>query len=320
MERKSRLEIHVVILIIASILVGPGLASAVEQFPAKPIEFWVGYAAGGANDLIARALAKPMEDVLGQPVVVVNKPGAGGAVAVSALKNAKPDGYTFVITTGTTFTFTPHVQNVDYRLEEFTFLASVGRFQEAYASLSGRPWKTFKELIQYSKKNPGLTYVIQHPLGESIANFIASKEGIDWRAIPTKGTSEVTPAVLGKHVDFGFFAGSQVPFVKTGEMINLVGCGKQRLFASPEVPTLKECGYDIWIDNDAVIAAPKGIADPVAKKLTAAIERATKDPKYVNLLQNTYAMSVNFTVGDDLTRRMHEQYDIQRDLVKQLKK
>jgi tripartite-type tricarboxylate transporter receptor subunit TctC len=317
---EGRLGIHVIILIMATILVGPGLASAAEQYPTKPIEFWVGYAAGGANDLMARALAKPMEDVLGQPVVVVNKPGAGGAVAVSALKNAKPDGYTFAITTGTTYTYTPHVQKVDYRLEEFTFLASVGRFQEAYASASGRPWKTFKELVQYSKKNPGLTYVIQHPLGENIASFIASKEGIDWRAIPTKGASESVVAVLGKHVDFGFFAGSQVPFVKSGEMINLASVGKQRLFASPEVPTLKECGYDIWIDNDAVIAAPKGIADPVVKKLTAAIERATKDPKYVSLLQNTYAMSVNFTAGDELTRRMHEQYDIQRNLVNQLKK
>ncbi len=287
------------------LLAGAAPAFAAD-FPTKPIELQVAYAAGGLADSMARAIAKNMEETLGQPVVVVNKPGAGGALGVTALKNAKPDGYTIGVVTGITMTYTPLVEKVSYSLDNFKYLASVGRFQEAFVAPPDKPYKNFKELVAYAKKNPGLTYASMHPIAENMLTAIAKKEGIEWRAIPTKGGSEVMTAVVGKHVDFGFSGGIHPPFVKAGDMIVLAGLGKKRLLASPEVPTLIEYGYDLFFDNDNIIFAPKGIPDDVAKKLTAAIEKAAKDPKYVDLLQNKFLIPALCLTGDELTTNLQE--------------
>jgi tripartite-type tricarboxylate transporter receptor subunit TctC len=283
--------------------VTPAIAA---DFPTKPIELQVAYAAGGLADSMARAIAKNMEQTLGQPVVVVNKPGAGGALGVTALKGAKPDGYTIGVVTGITLTYTPLVQKTNYSLEDFRYLASVGRFQEAFVAPPDKPYKNFKELVAYAKKNPGLTYASMHPIAENILTAVARKEGIDWRAIPTKGGSEVMTAVVGKHVDFGFSGGIHPPFVKAGDMIVLAGLGKKRLLASPEVPTLIEYGYDLFFDNDNILFVPKGTPDDVAKKLTAAIEKAAKDPQYVDLLQNKFLIPALCLTGDELTKSIQE--------------
>jgi tripartite-type tricarboxylate transporter receptor subunit TctC len=293
------------LMLFASLVVGavPALAA---DFPTKPIEMQVAYAAGGLADSMARAIAKNMEEALGQPVVVINKPGAGGALGVTALKSAKPDGYTIGVVTGITLTYTPLVEKVSYTLEDFKYLASVGRYQEAFVAPPDKPYKNFKELVAYAKKNPGLTYASMHPIAENILTAVAKKEGIEWRAIPTKGGSEVMTAVVGKHVDFGFSGGIHTSFVKAGEMIVLAGLGKQRLLASPDVPTLIESGYDLFFDNDNIVFAPKGIPDDVAKKLTAAIEKAAKDPKYVELLQNKFLIPALCLTGEELTKSLQE--------------
>ena len=293
------------LLLFAFVIMGVTPAFAAE-FPAKPIEMQVAYAAGGLVDTMARAIAKSMEESLGKPVVVVNKPGAGGALGVTALKNAKPDGYTIGVVTGITLTYTPLVEKAGYTLDDFKYLASVGRFQEAFVAPPDKPYKNFKELVAYAKKNPGLTYASMHPIAENILSAVAKKEGIEWRAIPTKGGSEVMTAVVGKHVDFGFSGGIHPPFVKAGDMIVLAGLGQKRLLASPEVPTLTEYGYDLFFDNDNILFVPKGTPDDVAKKLTAAIEKAAKDPKYVELLQTKFLIPALCLTGDELTKSIQE--------------
>jgi tripartite-type tricarboxylate transporter receptor subunit TctC len=174
---------------VAFLLFAFAIAGAVPSFaadfPTKPIEKQVAYAAGGLVDSMARAIAKNMEETLGQPVVVVNKPGAGGALGVTALKSAKPDGYTIGVVTGITLTYTPLVQKTNYSLEDFKYLASVGRFQEAFVAPPDKPYKNFKELVAYAKKNPGMTYASMNIIAENILTAVAKKEGIEWRAIPT---------------------------------------------------------------------------------------------------------------------------------------
>lgn len=293
------------LLLFAFVMMGITPAFAAD-YPTKPIEMQVAYAAGGLADTMARAIAKNMEETLGQPVVVINKPGAGGALGVTALKSAKPDGYTIGVVTGITLTYTPLVEKVSYTMEDFKYLASVGRFQEAFVAPPDKPYKNFKELVAYAKKNPGMTYASMHPIAENILTAIAKKEGLDWRAIPTKGGSEVMTAVVGKHVDFGFSGGIHTSFVKAGEMIVLAALGKQRLLASPDVPTLIESGYDLFFDNDNIIFAPKGIPDDAAKKLTAAIGKAAKDPKYVELLQSKLFIPALSLTGDDVAKSLQE--------------
>lgn len=305
----------------ATFLVCLGIVPAWAQaFPTKPVEMHVAYAAGGLADSMARGIAKSMEDSLGQPVIVLNKPGAGGALAVTALKNAKPDGYTMCVVTAITLTYTPLVEKVGYTLDDFTPLASIGRFQEAYVSSPEKPWKTFKELVAYAKRHPGLTFASMHPIGENILTAVARNEGIEWRSIPTKGGAEVMTAVIGKHVDFGFSGGIHTSFVKAGEMIVLAGLGKQRLLASPEVPTLKELGYDIFFENDNVVLLPKGVPEPVTRKLGEAIEKAAKDPKYVELLQNKFYIPAISQKGEELIKSLREVTRANQSLLDSIKK
>jgi tripartite-type tricarboxylate transporter receptor subunit TctC len=309
------------VVFVSVIFLSTNTTSAIAaDYPAKPIQMFVGYTAGGLADSMARALAKPMEEVLAQPVVILNKPGAGGAIAMTALKTSKPDGYTIGVTTSITFTYSPHVQKVDYSLDDFKFIAAVGQYQEAYVSSPDRPWKDFKELVQYSKKNPGLSFASMHPIGENILNYVSKKEGIEWRAIPTKGGEEVMTAVLGKHVDFGFSGGIHISFVKAGKMIVLAGLGKRRLLASPGVPTLKEVGYDISFENYNIVAFPKGVPDPIVKKLSEAVAKAARDPKYVDLLENKFFIPAVYMAGEELDKSMRDQFEFHQKMIQTLQK
>lgn len=300
-------------------LVAPTAAVAADPFPTKSIEMLVAYRAGGLVDTVARALAQRMEEFLGKPVVAVNKEGAGGALALTALKNAKKDGYTICVTVASSIAFTPLIQSVGFTLQDYQYLASAGRAQEAVVSTPDRPWKNFKELVAYSKKNPGLAFASMDPIGTKILEYVAKKEGIQWRAIPTKGGAEVMTAILGKHVDFGFSGGIHNSYVKAGQMIVLGGAGKKRLLASPDVPTLKEFGYDITFENNLIVLMPKGAPEAVIQKLSEASAKAAKDPKVVDLLQGKMEIPAEYQGGKELEKSMQEFHDTMNRLLQYLK-
>jgi tripartite-type tricarboxylate transporter receptor subunit TctC len=307
------------IMVALFFLIGSSTAFGAEAFPAKPIEMLVAYRAGGLVDTMARALAQRMEETLHQPVVVVNKAGAGGALALTALKNAKNDGYTIGVTTAVSVAFTPLIQGVDYSVQDYHYLASAARFQEAIVSIPEKPWKDFKELVEYSKKNPGLAFASMDPIGTKILEFIAKKEGIQWRSIPTKGGAEVMTAILGKHVDFGFSGGIHNSYCKAGKMIVLAGSGKQRLLASPEVPTLKEFGYDSVFENDLIVLMPKGAPASVVQSLSDATAKAAKHPQYVELLEKKLEIPAAYQGGKELERAMQEFHETMVNLLQFLK-
>ncbi len=294
-------------------------AACAEAFPEKSVDMLVAYRAGGLVDTVARALAQRMEEFLGKPVVVINKEGAGGALALTALKNAKKDGYTIGVTVGSSIAFTPLIQSVGFTLQDYQYLAAAGRAQEAVVSTPDRPWKDFKELVAYSKKNPGLAFASMDPIGTKIVEYVAKKEGIQWRAIPTKGGAEVMTAILGKHVDFGFSGGIHNSFCKAGKMIVLAGSGKKRLLASPDVPTLKEFGYDIAFENNIIVVMPKGAPDAVIQKLSDVCAKAAKDPKTVDLLQGKLEIPAEYQGGKELEKNMQEFHETMRNLLQFLK-
>jgi len=255
------------------------------DFPEREIQIIVGAAAGGLVDAAARNLAKPMEEIFGKPVIVINKPGAGSALALTAIKNAKPDGYTIGVNPGVPYTYDPHVQKVDHKVDDFQYLAAIAQFQWAFVSAPAKPWKDFKGLVAHAKKHPGMAYATMHPVGETIMKYVAKKEGIEWRAVPTKGGAEVMTAVLGNHVEFGYSGGIHVAHVQAGNMIVLAGHGSKRLMANPEVPTLNELGYEIVFNDYVVVTAPKGVPTSVVTILSQAVEKAAKDARYIDLLE-----------------------------------
>ncbi len=305
---------------IAGALVGSQAPGAhASEFPSKEIQVIVGAAAGGLVDASARNLGKIMEESLGKPVVIVNKPGAASSLALSAIKNAKPDGYTIGVNAGVPYTYNPHAQKVDYTLGDFSYIAAIAQFQWAYVSGPDKPWKDFKGLVAYAKTHPGMNYATMHPIGENILNYIAKKEGIEWRAIPTKGGAEVMTAVLGNHVDFGYSAGIHNVHVQAGQMIVLAGHGAARLLGSPDVPTLKELGYDVVCEDAIVVTSPKKVPDPALKTISQAVAKAARDPRYVEFLEKKLNVPAVCISGDALLKSMQEQSEFHRKMIEEMK-
>jgi tripartite-type tricarboxylate transporter receptor subunit TctC len=147
----KKISMIFVVMALAAVCAGPALA----EYPDRPIKILVGFKAGGGVDTMARLLAKKAGDILGQPVVVVSKPGGGGAIAAKAVLGAKPDGYNLVFSITLTFAGWPHMTKVKYTVDDFTYIASVGKFQEAFVAGSEQPFKDWKGLIEAAKKKEG---------------------------------------------------------------------------------------------------------------------------------------------------------------------
>jgi tripartite-type tricarboxylate transporter receptor subunit TctC len=280
---KGKAFVWITVFVLLGILAYSVAAQA--DYPERPIQLIAGFQAGGNVDTVARILAKSCSSLLGQPVVVDNKPGAGGGVAATTLKSAKPDGYTLCLNMSTAYTFNPLMGASPYGIDDFAYIAAAGKAQEAFVSSSEAEWKDWKGMIAESKKR-GMTYASMIPLDKIFTRTIGKKEGVQFSAIPTKGGAEIMTSILGKHSDFGFSGGLHYSYAKAGQMIVLAGLGSERLVDFPEAPTLKELGYDIVFENYVVITAPKGIPDAVIKKLSSAFAKAIQDPEYVNMMKN----------------------------------
>lgn len=281
---KKRLMILVFMMSVTLIIQPPAPVSA--GYPERPVTILAGFKAGGNVDAVARILAKAAGKILGQPMVVENKPGAGGGVAAATLKNAKPDGYTLCLNMATAFTVNPLLGKSVYGMDDFIYIAASGKAQEGYVSNPSKEWKDWKGMIQKAKASEGLIYASMMPLDKTFAKVIAQKEGVKLTAVPTKGGAEVITSVLGNHVDFGFSGGLHYSYAKAGQMVVLATLGKERQPDFPDAPTLNELGYGIIFDNYVVIAAPKGISADVIEKLSKAFSEAIQDPEYVDLMNN----------------------------------
>ncbi|MCP4624366.1 MAG: tripartite tricarboxylate transporter substrate binding protein [bacterium] len=283
LKKGKRLPGIIIILVLLLAMAAPAWA----EYPTKPIKMLVGFRAGGGTDTMARMLAKPLGKILGQPITVVNKPGGAGGVAATLIKNSKPDGYTIGATLLITYSFMPNFsKKVKYTKDDFTYIAALGQFQEAFVCKADKPWNDFPDLIKWAKKNPDteLTYASITPIDKLFLAHISKKEGIKFRIMPVKGGAGLVPAILGDHVDFGFSGGIHYKYLKSGEMKVLAGLPENRLTATPDVPSLHEFGYSLVLENCFMAAGPKGLPKPILDKLSAAFEKAVNDKEYQSLL------------------------------------
>ena len=273
-------------------------APAYAAFPEKPLTVVVPYKAGGSTDTMIRVLAKALAKEVGQPVVVQNRPGAGGAVGGMYIKNQPPDGYTFLVGSIQVAAWSPIHDNVDYTAEDFTYLGSITEYQQAMITTPDKPYKTLEELIAYSRKNPGLTFADQSSISKLVILYVAKQEGLDWRAVPTKGGGGMVPMLLGGHLDFAWSGGVHQRY--GDKMIVLASCNPDRLAASPDAPALSE-KYSISQPSMVVAMGPKGIPADRVKFLENALRNAsTKDPAFVKLLNENLKFPVKFRTGAEV--------------------
>lgn len=265
-----------------------------QAFPTRAIEFVVGYAPGGASDAIARALAKKLEEEFGQPVTVVNKPGASGALAAALVSKAKPDGYTIHVTSSSALTVVPHIEKVEYNpLTDFTYLALVVRQSPMLVVKADAPWKSFAELAEYAKGNPRkVKYGTYGEFsGTHIAmGAIARERGIEWIHVPFKGDGPAVTALLGGHIDAAAPAAGYAPHVRAGKFRGLLTLTGRRSQLFPEVPSLRDANvtFDARGSSDVItgIVAPKGLPADIARKYEDALEKAVGSAEFIKVVES----------------------------------
>lgn len=290
--------------------------SALAEYPVGPVKLEVAFRAGGSLDTTFRVLAKVLGKELGQPVVVSNRAGAGGAVGAGHLKMAKPDGYTLGANASLAFTLSTNLGKTNYTIHDFEYIGSIAQTQPAFVVTPKKGWKTWQDLVRAGLKKGHLTYASQTPWDKMATKLISAKEGFSLDAVPTKGGGEMIPALLGGHVDFAWSGGIHYKYVKSGKMIVLAACTSQHLEAFPEVPTLQELGYDIAMDVPFLVAAPKGLPPQVKKRLEEALHKAFKSPDVQTLLKERLHMPPVFQDSEQLTKRLIASYEAYKKLLK----
>lgn len=299
----------IVVTMAACIIAAVNTDAAYAGFPDKPLTVIVPYRAGGSTDTMIRVFAKALAKELGQPVVVQNRPGAGGAVGATYIKNQPPDGYTFLVGSVGIPTWSPLHDQVDYTPDDFTYLGAITEYQQAMISTPGKPFKTLPELIAYSKKNPGVVFADQGSLSKLIFLYVAKQEGVEWRAVPTKGGGGMIPMLLGGQVDFAYSGGVHQRY--GDKMTVLASVNPGRLDASPDVPSTSE-KYNISYPSLVVVMGPKGIPADRVKILEGALKRATQDKAFAKLLTENLKFPKLFKTGEEVKQQLP-------GLVKQLK-
>ncbi len=270
--------------------INPGTARA--AWPEKQVELINPWGAGGAADVQARKLADIISRDLGQPMVVRNVTGAGGAIAYNEVQRAKPDGYTLIWYSGAINTLAARKQ-VKYDHQAFEPIAGVGYETIAIAVNKAASWKDFKEFVSYIKQNPNKVTVGNSGIG-SVTHMVpvamASKIGAPVIHVPF-GTGLAVAALMGGKID----ASSQHPAeilsqVKAGEVRVLVVSSEKRIGLWPNVPTLKESGVDLVYTQWRGFAAPKGTPKAVIDKMSPLVKKAVESKEW-----NDFTASIGTT-------------------------
>lgn len=266
-------------------------AASAASYPEKPITAVVPFPAGGSTDSIARAIGPKMNQTLGQPIVVENKPGATGAIGAGLVKNAAPDGYTFLVASIGVYAVNPFLQKkLAYDpAKDFDLLTVAVRAPNVLVATPNFPANNLQEFIAYLKKNPGKITFASSGSGSSdhlTTALFWQKTGTSGVHIPYKGGAPAITDLIGGHADVSFQnLNVVVGHIKTGKLKALAITSDKRAPMLPQVPTLGESGVNgVDVYSWQAAAAPKGLPKDVKAKLYGAIVGALNDPDIKNRL------------------------------------
>jgi tripartite-type tricarboxylate transporter receptor subunit TctC len=294
---------------LAALVVGAGTlggAEAQESFPARPISIVVPFPPGGVADLHARPLAPVLERILKQPVAVINKSGAAGAVGMQAVATSKADGYTLLLA----LSIIPEVDRLfgrppAYSRDQLAPIALLSADPTVLVVRADSPWRSVADLVAEAKRRPGaVTFSSSGVYGtlHMAMELFSHAAGIRLRHVPYAGGGPAVTALLGGHVD-ALASGPSVviPHLKAGTLRALASWGERRLQALPEVPTLKELGYDAEFYIWAGLFAPKGTPAAVMRVLRDAVRQAAADPEFKEAMAKLET-PIQYLDADDFQR------------------
>ncbi|HEX7127602.1 MAG TPA: tripartite tricarboxylate transporter substrate binding protein [Thermodesulfobacteriota bacterium] len=280
MRRPGRILTSLAVALVAA-LAAPAAAA---EFPSAPIRLVTWSSVGGGGDVLARQLAEPLSKHARVPVVVVNRPGGGGATAMEYVSSQPADGYTLLVGTASGV-ITPHVAGSRYSLADFKPVIRIQTDPEAFLVRADAPWKTLEDVLGAAKAQPSEVKFGGAFLGslDSLLTYeVFRKNDLRFSYVPFDGGAEAMTALLGGHVAVLMTSLSEVtPQVEAGK-VRIVGIASpERLKTYPDVPTLKEMGMDVVGEIWRGLVAPKDTPDDVVKKLHDLVQEAIKEPSFV---------------------------------------
>ena len=267
---------------VAGFMLSLAVTSVSAQYPERPVTLIVPFAPGGGTDIVARYIADRLKDALRQPVVVENRPGAGGFVGLTQVARGQPDGYTLGVTASTmnagpvlttAWTLDP--------VKDFTYIANLVEAPLFIVTNSQTPLLNAAELLAYAKRNPGkLNFGNVAPLGELELGLIRSKGALDITIVPYKGSSATDTALLANEVQLTFnsYRGARA-MVEAGKVRLLAVSGRERSALAPSIPSFTELGLPQFSGFSYGIVGPSGVPQPVAQQLNRAVNAVLTSPE-----------------------------------------
>ena len=264
-----------------------GAQAQTSDFPVKPIKLVIAFPAGGPTDITMRALADNAGRILGQPVIVENKPGAGGTLPAQTLQSSAADGYTVGQIPLGVFRL-PYTTKINWDpIKDITYVINVTGYAFGIVVPAASPLKNWADFVAWAKANPGkLSYGSTGTMTSPhlTTELIAQQAGIELLHVPYKGSADLMQSILGGNIMAAADSTGFAPQVEAGKLRVLNTWGAERLAKFPDAPTLKELGLDIVQNSPFGIGAPKGTPPAVVKRLHDAFKQAMELESYKTAL------------------------------------
>ena len=282
MKRKVNSGFYVLCAAVLVFMVGffPSWGIAKEkEYPSREINLYVGAPPGGSLDISGRVIAKILAKPIGQPVIVVNKPGGTQTISFSFVANSKPDGYTLA------YILNPYLimkkleePTLPFEADKFTWLGSMYKFNFMLTVKADSPWKTYEDFVDYARKNPEKVIIGSDGAGgaQHITQLqFAEMAGFKFKHVPFAGGGPAVQALLGGHVNAVTTSpGPTSAYLKSGDLRYLVSFSEKKNQEYPDIPTIKEKGLNLFAGGWMAFAGPKGLPADVSEKLIKTLKEA----------------------------------------------
>ncbi len=297
-----------------------GFSAIAAEYPTKPISLVIQYPPGGSTDLTARALANGAKKFLGQPVICENKAGGGGTVGVAIVASKPADGYTIgIVTSSPTMAF--HMGKLNFHpLNDLTPIMRWGNYLFGITVRADSQFKTMKDVMQYIKQNPEkLSYGSP---GVGTPPHLAMEElsmvaGVKFTHIPSKGIAENNTALLGGHIDLISDSSGWAPLVDAGKFRLIAIWSEKRCERYPQVPTIKEIGYDVVARSHLGVIGPKGMPKPIVARLADAFKKSMDEPEFIEVMKK-FDMPHFYLGTEGYEKYLRSDFENMEKLVKKL--
>ena len=301
-------------------LATPAFMARAQAFPSKPIRLQIAFPAGGPTDITMRSLADSAGKLLGQPVVVENRPGAGGTLPAQALQTAAPDGYTLAQIPLGVFRL-PYTTKINWDpVKDIAYVLNVTGYAFGLVVPTDSPLKTWAQFVAYAKANPGkLSYGSTGTLTSPhlTMELIAQQLGLELLHVPYKGSADLMQSIMGGQIMAAADSTGFASQVEAGKLRVLNTWGEQRLAKFPDAPTLKELGLGLVQNSPFGIGAPRATPPEVVRRLHDAFKKAMEEASYQQALAR-YDMVPMYMSSEVYSRFAQDTFQREKALVEKL--